>query len=490
MQVIPGESVILKLMKVTWPKWHALALGFASLLACWLFGNPSAAAQQAPNAGTSSSRNGANEEFLQAADEVLQQVSEITHLALRTPLKKTLRSREEIRAYVLREMQEDKTAQERYAAEQTVKAFGLVPKDFHMESFIVELLTEQVAGLYDPKGHEFYIADWIPIGDQRMVMAHELTHALEDQHFQIEKWVKAARPNDDAELAREAVLEGSATAAMIDYLLKDTGRSLRDLPDFDPEMLIGDLGNTPAMAKAPQFLKDALLFPYFTGMRFTKNALGQAGWDGLPALFTKPPVSTQQIMHPELFRTGKAPAAVELPVSEKLLRGSWKRLDENALGEFGWKEVLQQFLGKDRAAPLAAEWAGDRYALFEETSTKKLLLIYRLRLSSTEAAARFFGQYSEALEKKHDVRKNLFRRPNFFSFDAPDAGGVFLHCVNEDCLVLEGGNRAVFDAINKEIGWISAPVPPEKPQKGPEKIARMPLAPHPRCNDSAAFARP
>src|SRR5262245_30863850 len=141
-------------------------------------------------------------EFTAAADEVLQQMSQITGLKLRTPLKKSLRSRDEIRAYVIREMKEDKNQAERYAGQKSAEAFGLLPKDFDLDAFMVDLLTEQIAGLYDPKAHEFYVADWIPIADQRMVMAHELTHALEDQHFQIEAWVKAARPNDDAELAR------------------------------------------------------------------------------------------------------------------------------------------------------------------------------------------------------------------------------------------------------------------------------------------------
>ena len=154
-------------------------------------------------------------------------MSQITGLKLRTPLKKTLRSREEIRAYVIREMNEDKNPAERYASARSAEAFGLLPKGFDFDSFMVDLLTEQIAGLYDPKSHEFYIADWIPAVDQRMVMAHELTHALEDQHFHIEAWIKAARPNDDSELAREAVLEGSAMAAMIDYLLGETGRSLK-----------------------------------------------------------------------------------------------------------------------------------------------------------------------------------------------------------------------------------------------------------------------
>ena len=195
-----------------------------------------------PSAAPDPAKSAAAAEFTAAADEVLEQMSEITGLKLRTPVKKTLRSREEIRAYVISEMNEDKEPAERYASARSAEAFGLLPKGFDIDSFMVDLLTEQIAGLYDPKAHEFYIADWIPLADQKMVMAHELTHALEDQHFQIETWVKAARPNDDGELAREAVLEGSAMAAMIDYLLNESGRSLKDLPDIDPSVLVGDMG--------------------------------------------------------------------------------------------------------------------------------------------------------------------------------------------------------------------------------------------------------
>src|SRR6266850_2386409 len=182
-----------------------------------------------------------NAEFIAAADEVLSKMSEITGLKLRVPLKKSLRSREEIRAYVIKQMNEEKTPAERYAGARSAEAFGLIPKGFDLDAFMVNVLTEQVEGLYDPKTREFYIADWSPFSEQRMVMAHELTHALEDQHFQIEAWLKAARPNEDAELARDAVLEGSAMVAMIDYLMLGTGRSLKDLPEFDPSMLMGDL---------------------------------------------------------------------------------------------------------------------------------------------------------------------------------------------------------------------------------------------------------
>jgi hypothetical protein len=100
-----------------------------------------------------------------AADEALLQMSEITGLKLRTPLKKRLRSREQIRAYVINEMKEDKDAAERYAGQRRAEAFGLLPKGFDLDSFMVDLLTEQIAGLYDPKAHEFSVADWIPVAD-------------------------------------------------------------------------------------------------------------------------------------------------------------------------------------------------------------------------------------------------------------------------------------------------------------------------------------
>jgi hypothetical protein len=432
------------------------------LLTIFLF-SPASSAQNAPSiASPDAAKATANAEFSAAADEVLARMSEITGLKLRTPLKKTLRSREEIRAYVIREMNEDKEPAERYASSRSAEAFGLLPKGFDFDTFMVDLLTEQIAGLYDPKAHEFYIADWIPLSDQRMVMAHELTHALEDQHFQIEAWTKAARPNDDAELAREAVLEGSAMASMIDYLLGDTGRSLKDLPDIDPSMLVGDMGGTPGLQKAPPFLKDALVFPYFAGLTFSADLLKSGGWGNLPAVFANPPVSTQQIMHPALYHSGKVPAQIKLPDVDKLLGPEWTKLEENVMGEFGWKEVFKQFLGDDRAKILAAAWEGDRYAVFEQKQTKRLVLITRLRFNNEAQAARYFGQYSEALEKKYEQRRNLFRRPSFFSFASAE-GGVYLRCVNVECVTVEGTTRGIFDSINKGVGWTAAPVAPIEP---------------------------
>jgi hypothetical protein len=255
-----------------------------------------------------------------------------------------------------------------------------------------------------------------------MVMSHELTHALEDQQYQIEDWVKAARPNDDAELARESVLEGSAMAAMLDYMLREKGLNLRDLPDIDPSVFVGDMSETPMLKKAPPFIKDSLMFPYFAGLTFSSNILKTDGWSGFESVFAKPPANTQQIMHPDLYRAHKVSPPLKLGLPEHFLDATWVPLEENSLGEFGWKEVLKQFLDEDRAKSLAAAWDGDKYTTYEQKDTKRTLLVTHVRLASEEVAARFFGQYSEALEKKHSERTNLYRHPNFFSFTTPDGG--------------------------------------------------------------------
>ena len=448
-------------MTLRWGKSARFASFLGGLMALGLVAASLFAAQQPAGSRKQGGAAGANvagttnAEFAAAADEVLHQMSEITGLKLLTPLKKSLRSREQIRAYVINEMKEDKDEAERYAGERSAEAFGLLPKGFDLDNFMIDLLTEQIAGLYDPKTHEFYVADWIPAADQKMVMAHELTHALQDQHFKIDNWVKAARPNDDAELARESVLEGSAMAAMVDYLLAGTGRSLQDLPDIDPSMLVGDMESTPMLKKAPPFLRDALIFPYLDGLNFSAAIVRPKGWDALSGVFAKPPISTQQIMHPATYFSFRIPPKADLPSLDKDLGSDWVRLEDNLMGEFGWKEVLKQFVGEDRATPLATAWSSDRYILFEQKKTKKLVLIARLDLVDERATSRFFTAYSEALVKKYDKRTKEKREEDFLAFETPD-GGVFFKCVQMSCVSLEGADRALFDKVNSGLHWDTA----------------------------------
>jgi hypothetical protein len=402
-------------------------------------------------------------EFITAADQVLLEMSKILSLPIKEPLKKSLRSKQEVRDYLIREDKEDKNDAERYADEKTLEAFGLIPKNFPLDSFMLDVLTDQVAGLYDPKAKEFYIADWIPADEQRTVMSHELTHALEDQSFRIDDWIKAARPNDDAELARDSVSEGSAMAAMVDYQMLDQHIGVRELPDVTLLIRAGavtEMDKDPNLAKAPIYIRDELLFPYLAGTGFTQEFLkAHTGWKDIHLIFENPPVSTQQILHPDLYLSGTKPETVKLPAWKGLVPDDWKLLDENTMGEFGVGEILKQFKKDNRDDLLSTAWKGDRYAVFEDAKSKTTPLVFRIALDSPENAARFFGQYSEALELKHTTRHNLFRRPNYFEFQT-DSGGVFLRCVATTCLTVEGATRETYDRIDKALGWDQAPVAP------------------------------
>jgi hypothetical protein len=261
-------------------------------------------------------------------------------------------------------------------------------------------------------------------------------------------------------------------AAMLDYALQDEHLSVRALPDVSALIeasAVGEMDKDPKLSKAPVYIRDSLIFPYLAGVTFTQQFLkAHAGWGDLHTIFENPPVSTQQIMHPEKYLAGVQPVATKLPAWKGVAPTDWKLLDENVMGEFGLHEVLKQYLGEDSAKLTSPGWTGDRYAVFEDAKDKTLPLVFVLDMDDEDAAARFLGQYSSALEMKYQTRTSLFRRPNFFQFQT-DGGSVFVRVIGTRCLVVEEATRDTFDKIDKAIGWPQAPSPeaPDRPGSSP-----------------------
>jgi hypothetical protein len=191
-------------------------------------------------------------------------------------------------------------------------------------------------------------------------------------------------------------------------------------------------------------------------LNFSAAVMRPDGWSALSGIFAKPPVSTQQILHPALYKSGKIPPKVMVPSMDKDVGADWTKLEDNIMGEFGWKEVLKQFLGEEKATPPSSSWNGDRYVVYEQKKTKRLLLITRLDLATEGDATHFFTAYSEALEKKHDQRTSEVRQRESLSFDTTD-GGVFFRCVRTECATLEGGDRSLFEKLSKELHWEALP---------------------------------
>lgn len=418
------------------------------------------------NAAPSTTSPQSQAEFYAAADEVLGVMSKILDLPAKSPLKKSIRTKPEIRAYLVAEQKKDESASKQYIDQRTLEAFGFIPKNFPLQTFLLNLLTDQVAGLYDPKTKSFFIADWIPPLEQKPVMAHELTHALDDQYFHLQKWQKAAESNDDASMARDAVAEGSATASMMDYMFAGLHVSVRQMPDISPFIESGmasELTKDPNIAKAPIFIRDELLFPYLDGAVFTQQFLkANSGWTDFKKVFENPPVSTQQILHPNLYLQGVKPRVVTLPHLGSAIPHGWKKLDENVVGEFSLAELFKQFLGEDQAKKFSPMWAGDRYALFENKESKDTLLIILYGLDNADDASKFYSAYRDLLAKKYGVATFSQEGSGFAETDK-----AFLDCRQDECLTVEGPTSDVTNRVAAQLMWnLNWPVLPLPPVPG------------------------
>src|SRR6266536_3153901 len=339
------------------------------------------------------SRSARNSAVAAATEAVLKETSVIRQLSIIRPVQSGLLSRAEIERSIIRNLDEDLSPAEAHANEVTLKKLGLAPADFQYRPLLIKVLTEQVAGYYDPKSRQFYLADWIDLDGQKPIMAHELTHALQDQHFNVRRFEHWPKGDSDAELAAHALIEGDATLAMAQYVANNPLRVLAFL-----KSLVATGLPSEELDKAPRALRETLLFPYQDGEKWVSELYKQGGWDRVSKAFTELPQSTEQILHPEKYFAHEPPVRVTLPdVAPVLDRRSrseiggrrsqvgqdlrtarppaWKRLDSDVNGEWGFYLILDQFLkspAESRRA--AAGWGGDRFALYEGPRGEAMLV--------------------------------------------------------------------------------------------------------------------
>jgi hypothetical protein len=397
----------------------------------------------------------AAQDLLSQADQVLHQMSEITGLPIKGPLKKQVVSRAEIHSYLIENLHAEMTPAELHAQEAALRAFGLVSGKFNLEKFLISFYTEQAAGFYDPKRKTMFIADWIPAETQGQVLAHELTHALQDQSWDLEKFLHAAHDNDDATNARQAVVEGYATAAMMQQMMAPV--DLAQLSSIAPlmEMVIHQqFEEFPAFSGAPYFFRVQALFPYLQGMGFTQFGLQQGGWKSLSAVFEHPPDATEQIFEPRAYfdrlplptLTLAHPPALEGVAGLEFLSG-------NVMGELGYYSLLGQLVSEDEAKALSDAWLADRYLLYEQSGGNDYTLVARTRWTSPETAMRFFRDYRTIFGYKYPALSTDKRSgPDLLIGSAANGVNLLLRKDNE-CLWAEGVPPAKADAL---LAWLSA----------------------------------
>jgi hypothetical protein len=364
-------------------------------------------------------------ELFKSVDDILDFASHDTGLPIKHPVKRKLIQRDEVQAYIEKSMREDKDAQRLERSAEVLKKFGLLPRDFDLSHFLVVMLREQVAGYYDPKTQTVNLLNWVEPEAQRPVLAHELTHALQDQSFGLERWLEDVESpghnhgptpsdinNDEEIAARQAMVEGQAMLVLLDYTLAPTGKTLLDSPQMAEALKQGVLVGTadmPAFRDAPIFLKETLTFPYRYGLDFTAALLNAGGMQlAYSGVYKNPPKTTREIMEPEMYLAHeKLEPLKQLDFTKDFPGYDW--FDFGAIGEFDIAVLVEQFQGGDEAKRLYPHWRGGYYFAGRPKGDKSapLGLLYVSRWSDASAAAEFAAVYANSLVQRYQRARAL-----------------------------------------------------------------------------------
>ncbi len=245
----------------------------------------------------------------------------------------------------------------------SLAALGVLPSEIDLKKTYLALLGEQIGAFYDQHEKQLFTFSGQPLSasQNRVIMAHELTHALEDQHFDLSRLPIESKGNDDRVLAATALVEGDATLVMNRYMVGDL--STASIRDALASTLTTDVRQ---LASAPRYLRETLLFPYLRGQEFCDRLYSGGGWDALAEAFRHPPASSSQILHPERFLAHPREDPMEISLPDAELLGQ-KPVENNVLGEFGVRQLLLLWLHDEhRASEVAAGWLGDRYIVYRQ----------------------------------------------------------------------------------------------------------------------------
>jgi hypothetical protein len=369
-------------------------------------------------------------ELFSLVDELIKYSSTETGLPIKSTVKRRITNRAEVESYLKAKFEEDESAKRMQRDEIVLKKFGLLDRDFDLKPFLLALLTEQVEAYYDSKTKTVNMLDWVDIEEQKPVLAHELTHALQDQRVDLEKWNDQTPDDvstnsagdsdhlakDELDTARDAVTEGQATAVMMDYILKPMGKSLVKDPevmDFIKQQMATS-EDSPVLARAPVLLSVSLLFPYREGLSFEQDVwMDQGQAAAFPGALDRPPTSSWEIMNPREYEHKSTPPVPLMPNIHPLVDKLYKPYDIGQVGQLDLLVLSKIFGGESASADLTPAWnggiywAGQRLAATaaEKSTTNSLALFYLSSWKNPASAEAFTELYSKQLGRKYSGLK-------------------------------------------------------------------------------------
>jgi hypothetical protein len=461
---------------------------------------PPPASPSAPQNGTGSAKTNQGEanhppltkdqakELFRSVDDILSFASKDTDLPIEHSVKRKLITREQVNKYLRSKFDEDKGTKRLERSEIVLKKFGLLDRDFQLQPFMISLLTEQVAGFYDNKTKTVNLLDWIDPDDQKPVLAHELTHALQDQKVDLTKWSEVGSEDiaknveqdnehiqtDEADTARDAVAEGQAMVVFLDYGMRPTGRTLADAPEIMGKMkdMVADTSGSPILARAPLLLQRSLLFPYSEGLSFEDAILVKAGKGAaFPAVLGNPPSSTFEILHPEAYMAHVPVPVLHMPDIHPLIDADYTPYDVGVMGEYDVRILTELFGGPQIADALTSEWKGGIYyaaqrksavTAQEKNSTASVALLYESKWKNEDSATSFLRVYAGELPRKYS---GLVRRTKDEAKDGSEQvyttseGDVLLSISGTSVFVSEGFPLELARKLRDLIGSVQSNAP-------------------------------
>ena len=297
------------------------------------------------------------QDLARLVDSLRGPVERATGLRFTAPPRSAMRTREQVRAYLIGKLDEELPPKRLHGLETAYRLFGLLPDTLELRPLLIDLYTEQVAGFYDPDSATLFGVEGADRTQLSLVLAHELIHALQGQHLPLDS-ILDARENNDRLSAAQAILEGQATLASLDVLAP--GQNVAQNPQFWEmyrEQVRQQQSSMPVFRRAPLVLRETLIFPYLQGAEFMH-------WWGSQRRGSMPygplmPVSTEQVLHPERYARGDLPVPVEFPQESGVVY-------EDVMGEAEIRIILATLAGSDEVQTvLPIGWGGDRYRLYQ-----------------------------------------------------------------------------------------------------------------------------
>lgn len=366
--------------------------------------------------------------IFRSVDKILAFAAEDSGFPQRSTVKRRLVGHAEVEKYTSEQVAKDENAQRFARSEMTMKKFGLLPRNFNLREFLVKANGQQIAGYYDTDTQTISLLNWVPMERQEPILAHELTHALQDQNYGLKNWMKAGQGtiqpadrkdassdvDDDDGTARRAVIEGQAMLVYLDYVLAPLGRSVQNTPGLIYQMeepAVRAAADSQLLHDAPMILREAGTFPYREGLIFEGELLEKGGKRmAFSGVFSRPPRNTHEILQPQTYIDGeKLSSSVHIPDVEQLLGGKYAVYDSGGVGELDVRALLKTYGDRKEADHLSAAWQGGAYLTFRRTvkaatdspATADLALLYVSRWKSSPMAQRFAHLYAGAVGQRY-----------------------------------------------------------------------------------------